>query len=204
MRVLSLFLGCALLSFGCTADFAKDGEADVILRITELEGQTGNDDLDDGLPLFSDVCCGIVNDNAGITLDVIPKNQNPSQVLTGLNDVFLERYEVRFTRADGRNQEGVDVPFSITGGLSGVVRVGSETITTITVVRHQAKLEPPLRNLHGIFVTIPDSPSGTFTFPGSVILTTIAEITIHGRTTTGKVVRARGLIEVTFADFADE
>jgi hypothetical protein len=204
MRLMSLFLGCALLGFGCTADFAKDGEADVILRIVELEGQPGNDDLDAGLPLFSDVCCGIINDNVGLTLDLIPKNQNPSQVITALNDVLLERYEVRYTRSDGRNQEGVDVPFRITGGLAGVVRVGSETLTTITAVRHQAKLEPPLRNLHGIFVTIPDNPSGTFSFPGAVILTTIAEITVHGRTTTGKAVRARALIEVTFADFAGE
>jgi hypothetical protein len=202
---MSLFLGCALLSFGCTADFATDSEADVILRIIELEGQPGNTDLEgEGLPLFSDVCCGIINDNVGLTLDLIPKNQNPAQVITGLNDVFLERYEVRFTRADGRNQEGVDVPFGITGALGGIVRVGAETITSITVVRHQAKLEPPLRNLHGVFVSLQQDPNGTFSFGGAGLLTTIAEIIVHGRTTTGKVVRARGVIEVTFADFSGE
>jgi hypothetical protein len=210
---MSLLLGCALLSFGCTADFATDSEADVILRIIELEGQPINNLLQgEGLPLFSDVCsrqqagdpCSVGNDNVGVTLDVIPKNQNPQQVISTLNDVFLERYEVRFTRADGRNQEGVDVPFGITGGLAGVVRVGAETITSITAVRHQAKLEPPLRNLHGIFVQLQQDPNGVFNFSGAGLLTTIAEITIHGRTTTGKVVRARGLIEVTFADFADE
>jgi hypothetical protein len=205
MRLLSLSLCCALLSFGCTADFAKDGEADVILRITELEGQPGNELLvGEGLPLFSDVCCTITNDNVGLTLDVIPKNQNPAQVITALNDVFLERYEVRFTRADGRNQEGVDVPFGITGALGGIVRVGAETLTSITVVRHQAKLEPPLRNMHGVFVTLQQDPNGTFHFSGAGLLTTIAEIIVHGRTTTGKVVRARGVIEVTFADFGDE
>jgi hypothetical protein len=205
MRLLSVLLAGGLMSLGCTADFAKDSEADVILRIVEILGQPGNDDLaGEGLPLFSDVCCGIINDNIGVTFDLIPKNQNPGQVISTLNDVFLERYEIRFTRADGRNQEGVDVPFGITGALGGVVRVGSETTTSITIVRHQAKLEPPLRNLHGVFVTIPDNPSGTFSFPGAAILTTIAELTVHGRTTTGRVVRARGVIEVTFADFDGE
>jgi hypothetical protein len=58
------------------------------------------------------------------------------------------------------------------------------------IVRHEAKLEPPLRNMRG---------GG-----GLDILHTIANITLHGRTTSGKAVQVQGRLEVTFADFADD
>jgi hypothetical protein len=194
--LLSAVAASALLSFGCTADFATQSEADVILRITAVLGQPGSPDQDNGIPLFSDVCCGIINDNAQLTFDLIPKNQF---ALQNFNDVQLERYEVRFRRSDGHDVEGVDVPFSITAGMGGIVPVNGTLVTTVVVVRHQAKLEPPLRNLHGVLVS-----NGTFTFGGAGILTTIAEITVHGRTTSGKVVTARTFLEVVFADFAGE
>lgn len=197
--LLALVLGGTLLSFGCTADFAEQSEADVILRITDVVGQPGSDDQEDGNPLFSDVCCAIINDSALLTLDVIPKNPNPSQIISPFNDVQLERYEVRFRRSDGRNQEGVDVPFSISAGLQGIVPVNGTGQAIVVVVRHQAKLEPPLRNLHGVFLT-----NGTFSFGGAGILTTTAEITVHGRTTSGKAMSTRTFLEVVFADFAGE
>ena len=58
------------------------------------------------------------------------------------------------------------------------------------IVRHEAKLEEPLRNMRD---------GG-----GLDILHCIANITVHGRTTAGTAVQASGRLEVTFADFADE
>jgi hypothetical protein len=189
----------ALLSFGCTADFATQSEADVILRITNVVGQPGSPDQEEGLPLFSDVCCAIINDNAQLSFDLISVNRHEDVVVGPFNDVQLERYEVRFQRSDGHNTEGVDVPFSISSGMGGIVPANGSFSTTVVVVRHQAKLEPPLRNLHGVFLS-----NGTFSFGGAGILTTIAEITVHGRTTSGKAVTARTFLEVVFADFAGE
>ncbi len=56
------------------------------------------------------------------------------------------------------------------------------------VVRHAAKMEPPLRNLA--------TGNG-----GESIITCIAEITVHGRSLAGDVVSASGRLQITFANF---
>lgn len=199
ITLLSLIAAGTLLSFGCTADFASQSEADVILRIVSVEGHPGSTDVQAGNPLISDVCCAITNDNATLTFDLISKNRNANTVVGPFNDVQLERYEIHFIRSDGHNVEGVDVPFSISAGLSGFVVLGAQSQAIVVVVRHQAKLEPPLRNLHGHTVT-----NTTLNFGGEGIITTTAEITVHGRTGTGRAVEARTFLEVVFADFAGE
>jgi hypothetical protein len=105
--------------------------------------------------------------------------------------VLVERYEVRYFRSDGLNEEGVDVPFRISGGLSVLVPADGEAEVAIVLVRHQAKFEPPLSNLRGAF-------------GGENVLSTTAEITLHGRTTAGQAVSTRGFVRINFADFADE
>ena len=193
-------IGCLALT-ACTPDFAKDNNSGVLLRVAKITGVGASNG--EGDVLLSDVGDGF-NDDAIITLQLFRKN--PTVVgSTPLEDVLLERYEVVFFRTDGRNTEGVDVPFRITGPLSGVLHapgnIGeAEADVVINVVRHQAKLEPPLRNLVGIFPA-----NGTLTLPGQGIITTIAEITVHGTTTNGKGgISATGRLQVTFADFANQ
>jgi hypothetical protein len=190
----------ALAPMGCTPDFVENSEADVILRMVRLTGQPGSEDQDEGDVLFSDVCCAIINDNIELEVELILKN--PSVLVPGqFNDVNLERYELRYLRSDGRNVEGVDVPYRISGALSSVQVITGDTATVSVVgVRHQAKLEPPLKNLEGVFL----GDSGRFVFPGAGVLSTTGEITILGRTTSGKVVRAVGRIAIVFADFSGE
>lgn len=191
----------ALAPMGCTPDFVENSQADVILRIVSLEGQPGSEDADDGAVLISDICCAIFNDNIQVEVEVIPKNPNETLFLAQFNDVTLERYELRYVRSDGRNVEGVDVPYRISGPLSSlrVPAPGTGTVSFIGV-RHQAKLEPPLKNLEGVFL----GDTGRFVFGGAGILTTYGELTIHGRTTSGKAVTAFGRIQIVFADFAGE
>jgi len=192
-------IGCIALA-GCTPDFAKENNSGVLMRVADITGSGAN--IGEGDVLFSDVSDGF-NDDAIVTLQIFRKN--PTVVgSTPLEDVLLERYEVVYFRTDGRNTEGVDVPFRITGPLSGVLHAPgnieeAEASVVINVVRHQAKLEPPLANLIGIFPA-----NGTITFPGQGIITAIAEITIHGSTTNDKGgVTATGRLQVTFADFVD-
>lgn len=174
---------------GCTPDFGEEGQAPVLMRIVEITTEEGEDE-EEGAFLNSDVV-PVFNDNAVITVEVIPKNPNLPVANLALQDVRIERYEVRYIRSDGLTQEGVDVPFRISGGVSALARVGTETEVVIVLVRHQAKVEPPLRNLSG--------PLG-----GELILSATAEITLHGRTTAGDVVSTRGFVRINFADFADE
>ena len=137
----------------------------------------------------------IAPDNATVSIAVRSTNPNVTVPQVAMA-VFLERYEIRYVRSDGRNTEGVDVPYRITGGMTGVIdalTAGSSAFT-IEVVRRQAKLEPPLRNLRG---NTPDTLGGS-----AIVITVFAEITVHGRTTAGQAVQATGRVQIDFGDFA--
>jgi len=176
---------------GCTPDFAKDNTSPVLFIIADING---------GSPLDSDVLSGdatsgffIAPDQVPVTIAVRPKNPNFENVPQIAGAVLITRYEVRYFRSDGRAAEGVDVPFRISGNLSTAADVGTDSAQNVTlaieVVRRQAKLEPPLRNLVG---------GG-----GEIVLTCFAEITIHGRTIAGQAVQAQGRLQIDFADLVD-
>lgn len=184
--LVALLLG--IPAGGCTPDFGESGEAPVILRIVSISTEAGEEE-EEGAFLNSDVS-PIFNDNAVIELEVLSKNPQLVGALP-LQDVLVERYEVRYIRSDGLDTEGVDVPYRISGGLSVLVPANETAEVALILVRHQAKFEPPLSTLRG--------PVG-----GEIVLSTTAEITLHGRTTAGKVVSTRGFVRIQFADFADE
>jgi hypothetical protein len=186
-----------LPSGGCTPDWAENNDSNVILRIVKITGSTGGDSAGSGVDdvLNSDVF-PVFNDNATLELQVIPKNQSADLNLGQLNDVLLESYEVRYLRTDGLDREGADVPYRITGPLATQVEANQIVQASIVVVRHQAKEEPPLRNLRFLI--------GTGAGGGEDIVSIIARITVFGRTTSGKAVTATGSLQINFADFADE
>ena len=195
-----LILAAALAPAACVPDWADDNETPFIMEIAEI----GN--ADGGAPFLSDVSFPVVNDEAQVTVNVFRKNNNPEMGTSAVEHVYLERYEVRYFRSDGRDVEGVDVPFRITGPL-GNVRFHTagpasevEQTVNITLVRHQAKLEPPLANLRGLLA----SDTNVAQLPSTGVLTTIAEVTIYGKTVQGKGLKATGNVQVTFADFPDE
>ena len=113
-----------------------------------------------------------------------------------LNSITITRYHVRFLRADGRNREGIDVPYGFDGGLTGTVGDSGVTMT-FQLVRHVSKEEPPLINL------INSASQGNFQVNGSGLISTIAEITFFGRDQVGNEVSAVGTITVNFGDFGD-
>lgn len=199
MRLFGIVALSALALAGCTPDFVEENESNVILRIVKITATAGGAAAaEESDFLLSDVS-RTFNDNAIIEFEALPKNQNPGAVVGVVNDVFLERYEVRFVRSDGRNQEGVDVPFRFAGAMATLIPAGGRGSAAVIVVRHQAKLEPPLLNMVGIVFPFPR----TFGFPAEGIVYMTAEMTFHGRTTSGKGVRAAGRLNVGFADFAD-
>jgi hypothetical protein len=172
----------ALALPACTADYATDGEAPVLLIMQDLNG---------GAPMDSDVRIsngGICPDGVQMTLSTREKNPNSS--LGPIGDVYLERYEVQYIRSDGRATEGVDVPYRISGNLAARVAIGASSSITIEVVRRQAKVEPPLSSLAG---------GG-----GPLVVTMFAQVTVHGRTTAGQETNAAvGRVHIDFADFGD-
>jgi len=192
MKRLSLLVILAAGLSSCTArDYATDNRADVILRVLSVTGAAGGASAGTSEFLLSDVLTngGVINDNATIETEAVPKNPLLGEDLPPANDIFLTRYTVQYLRSDGRNVEGVDVPYAISGSLSDQVDIGGLTNTSIVIVRHQAKLEPPLMNLGNV--------------SGSLVLTTTAKITVYGKTTSGKDVSTVCYLEITFADFPD-
>ena len=195
-----LILAAALAPAACVPDWAADNETPFIMEIASIQPTDGTG------PLQSDVSFPVVNDDVTVLVNVFRKNNNPEMSTSAVEHVYLERYEVRYFRSDGRDVEGVDVPFRITGPL-GNIRFHTagpaaevENAVTITIVRQQAKLEPPLANLRGILASDTDVAE----LPSTGVLTTIAEITIYGKTVQGKGLKATGNVQVTFADFPDE
>ena len=138
-KVLVTALG-ALALVGCTPDWAKNGDAPVVLLMTGIN---------DGAPLTSDVRIS----SGAVCPDSVPLRlenhfKNPHVTATGFrHDFTVERYEVRYFRSDGRNTEGVDVPYRISGNLAQEVIEEQTATLNLEVVRRQAKLEPPLVNL---------------------------------------------------------
>ena len=208
LQLLGIF-GLAASMVGCVPDWARENETGLIMEIAGITtfagGQEGGTEGD---ILMSDVVTDgtAFNDDAVLLVNLYRKNPTVAAT-SALEHVRLESYQVRYFRTDGHSVEGVDVPHRITGALNSVrfhtpTETGEiEVDAVITVVRQQAKLEPPLLNLRGVSV----SPTANFLIPGQAIITTVAEVTVFARQiTTGEPLSATGQFQVTFADFGDE
>lgn len=187
MKVSSvLAMGALVVGMsGCAADYVTKNQGDVIMVIA---GFTPGDPLQSDV---QDVKKGTIADE--VSAEVAVRFKNPTLLPPGIpGAVILERYEVVYVRSDGRSVEGVDVPYRISGNVTGAIDVASSGTAAIPfeLVRLAAKKEPPLRNLIG---------GG-----GSQVLTVFANVTLYGRTIEGSVVTATGSLEINFADYVDE
>jgi len=194
MRLLGTFAALALA--GCSAGYVKNSEADVSLFITALNG---------GEVFRSDVRTGnnseqVFADNVTVSLSNRSKNPNVTELQVA-RAIDIERYTVRYFRGDGRNTEGVDVPYPISGALRTVIDVGNNSDVELQLVRAQAKLDPPLTNLRR--GSPGPLPNPTLTPSLNLVLSVFAEITVYGRTTSGKSVSASGQMQIDFSDYAE-
>ena len=186
-------------------DVLKTGRAPVIVVVDSLEAASGAEPGNMGGFLLSDVQTlvdqtvggqtvkvpTIFNDIGRVTMRLIPKdagngavNLNP----TPWNAVTINRYRITFIRADGRNTPGVDVPYPVDGAVTATLS-STPTVIPFEMVRHQQKLEAPLRAL---------ANDG-----GRIFITTIAEVVFYGTDTTGNNVQAKATMNVSFSDYAD-
>jgi hypothetical protein len=190
-KVIAICFIASAMILACTADTADDNTTNTLVTITELSGVGGE--------LFSDVCtteedapfpisCVALNDDAEVTMRAEVKNLLPSLGATHYNNVVIDRYHVTFIRSDGRNTPGVDVPYPFDGAMNLFLELGTgDQSTTFTIVRQQAKLEPPLANLAG---------NG-----GAIVFSTIAQVDFYGADTAGRAIKVTGYLNVTFGDF---
>jgi len=188
---------CMVSLVSCGGEMLRTGRSPVFLVVDSVSAspQGGSETAfltsdvrkDDG---------SVVNDNVTVTVRSVAKN--PDVSATPINAVTLTRYHVEYRRTDGRNTPGVDVPYGFNGGLSVTITPGQTAEATFEIVRHQAKLEPPLKNMDGF------NAAGARSISGAGFLSTIAEITLYGRDQNGNEVSVAARLDVHFGDFADQ
>jgi len=190
LKVLALIIAALVLA-QCNAleNESTSGSMLQIISLTgrDLEGKDGS------TTVFSDVITngGIINDNGVAEMVATPLNPSGTAQITAYMDVLIDQIDVEFKRTDGRNTEGVDVPYKFSQPVSVLAAINKSVSVPFVLIRHVAKMEPPL-------VALQDIPSR------EVVLQLIAVVTIHGKDLGGhRVAPVTGYISVWCANFAD-
>jgi hypothetical protein len=189
LPIILLYISCNPLS-----DDTRSGSMLVVENImgTDMDGNEGNF-------LQSDV---IFEDPEDETKTTIYADQavasfrgrllDPAS-LTGpshYNDITITRYVVTYIRADGRNTEGVDIPYSFEGNMSVVVPIDATQAATFIIVREVAKLESPLVDLQQ--------------WRDAGVIEATAKVDFYGQDQVGNTIKATGYLTVFFANYANE
>jgi hypothetical protein len=132
----------------------------------------------------------VIADVATATLRAETLDPAPLLGTSLYSDILVTRYTVSYSRTDGRNVPGVDVPYPFEGSLSALVKVGTTTTFAFVIVREVAKLEPPLIGL------VDGGAEG--------VLQTTAKIDFYGHDMTNNNVKATGYLAVYFANYVDQ
>jgi hypothetical protein len=178
-----------LLSTIACGDLSRQGTASTYLILTSLEAASGADPGEFAGTLASDVITlvdespTVFADNAEVSFALATKD--PGAATSPQNFITIDRYRVRYIRSDGRNVEGVDVPYGFDGAFT--VTVSGTATVGFTLVRVQAKGEAPLQALAA----------------NNGVISTIAEVTFFGQDQTGRAVTVSGRISVNFANWGD-
>jgi hypothetical protein len=184
----------ALLAFAACNSLENKSTSNTILRVEALTGldlAAKDSNFCQSDVLFTDSTTGAstyTDDVAKATLSALLMDPKPIIGTSVMEDIVLDKYVVSYTRTDGRNTPGVDVPYQFEQSFSGVVGVGKQVVFSIFIVRASAKQEPPLSNL-----LLP-------TTRGEVLYTN-ARVDFYGHDMTGKTVTATGYLPVQFAEF---
>jgi hypothetical protein len=196
-------LAAAIASAAC-GDFVRESQSPSQLVMVSLQGASGAEPDRFGGTLLSDVVTAVDRTVNGqqVRVDTVFNDlgqavirlqlRDPGQLGTStapslINQVTITRYRVTYRRADGRNTPGVDVPHPFDGAVTFTVPLDGDVTANFDLVRHSAKLEPPLRAL----------------VSGETFISTITEVVFYGRDQAGNAVSVSGSLSITFGNFAD-
>jgi hypothetical protein len=213
MRIVRRVFTLVVLLAATTScgDAVRNGSSSMYLNVVSLKGLAKSATGTPTDTLLSDVqtlvtspapcspaapCLTVFNDFGAVTLSLTPKNVLlPTTAITSNNQVQITRYHVTFTRADGLNRPGVDVPYGFDGAVTATVPPGGSVSIIFELVPHVKKEEPPLVQLVPISL-------GPVQING-VIINTIATVTFYGTDQVGNSMSAAGSISVEFGNFGD-
>jgi hypothetical protein len=179
---------------------ASMGRAPGTVRIDELVASSGAGSLAFGGYLHSDVLTNVTvanvttptvfNDVGRVTFSVILKDPGApgiTNVPSPQNTVQMTHYRVVYRRTDGRNVQGVDVPYAFDSGMTILVPASGAGQNTFDIVRVSAKKEAPLAAL---------AVNGQ-------TLDVIGDVTFYGKDMHNNAVAVTGSVGITFANFGD-
>lgn len=191
-----LLAGLLVVTGGCAATNNRDEDtrgASLLVLDSLTSGDTDENDDGDAF-IFSDVCdgspgfCSVANDNGVANF----RNVLLSPLGEGsyYQDITLYRYHVQYTRSDGQNVEGIDVPFAFDSVMSSTVGLNDELEVGFLIVRHVAKVERPLVDLVGL--------------GDEFILSTNTRVDFYGRDLAGNEHQVHGWIDIEFGDYGED
>jgi hypothetical protein len=195
----ALGLTAILLGSASCGDLVRQGKAASFLVIDSLTGASGAKPGEFGGTLQSDVVTldktthvpTYFEDLGHVSLRMLIKDGgSPGGEATpsAINAITVTRYHVTYRRSDGRNVQGVDIPYAFDGAITTTVSTSPAEVN-FAIVRIQAKVEQPLLAL---------ARAGS-----SIAISTIAEVTFYGHDQAGNDVSQTGSISINFADWAD-
>ncbi len=197
-HLFPVLVAAAALANASCGDVVRSSRAPVMLVIQSMQAAQGNAPTTFFAFLNSDVlnfvtspspcsaespCPTVFNDPGQATVTVVMKDVSITP--TTNNQVTINRYHVSYTRADGRNTPGVDVPYGFDGGATVTVAPGATATIGFDLVKHTAKEEAPLVQL----------------INGQNLISVIATVTLYGTDLVGNEVSATGTIQITFGNF---
>ena len=103
------------------------------------------------------------------------------------NQVTITRVHIAYRRTDGRNQEGVDVPYAFDAATTATVPPSGTVTVGFPLVRTQAKQSSPLIELR----------------TNGQVISVICEVTLYGTDAVGNEVDVTGGINIDFGNFGD-
>jgi hypothetical protein len=204
---VTLGVTLAALSLAGCGDQVLENESSSYIIVDSLEAASGAEPDEFGTILHSDVitlvkctdpvtgeegfCATTFSDAARVALRLVMKDPGTAgspTTPTPNNFVTITRYRVEFTRSDGRNTPGVDVPHPFDAQMT--VTVGRDVVDAgFLLIRHTMKLEAPLLAI---------ANGG-----GLGMITTNARVTFFGHDQTGREVNTVAQMSVIFGNFGD-
>ena len=201
--IRGLCLAALIAVTASCGDVSRQGSSPVYLVIDILQGQRGGPTLGPASnPLISAVltnvttpapcsttspCPTVFGDAGQATLRAPLKNIGATAALapTSNNEVTINRIHVEYTRADGRNTPGVDVPFGFDSAITGTITAGATLQLGFELVHVVAKEESPLVQLR----------------TSSNVISAIATVTFYGTDRVGNNIQVSGQMQIEFGNF---
>jgi hypothetical protein len=185
----------AIFLFSCNPieNTTRSNSLLIVVKILgkDFEGQPADYLQSDVLMIDSQTGQGyVIADSAVATLRAELLDPNTDAESSLYNGIYVTRYVVTYTRTDGRNTPGVDVPYSFEASTQSWIQIGEEEEIAFIIVREVAKMEPPLLDLHEA------REEG--------VLQVTAQIDFYGHDTANNQIKATGYLAIYFANYMDQ